>query len=70
MDPAMISISCVDAFTDRPFLGNPAGVCILQGGKGAGRMQQAAGEVPLPKTAFLSPHGDGYRLRRASMRIR
>ncbi len=59
----MIRISCVDAFTGRPFLGNPAGVCILQGRKDAGWMQQVAREMNLPETAFLFPHGEGYRLR-------
>jgi PhzF family phenazine biosynthesis protein len=65
----MIRISCVDAFTDRPFAGNPAAVCCLQGRKGAGWMQQVAREMNLPETAFLFPHGEGYRLRWFTPRI-
>ena len=53
----------VDAFTDRPFGGNPAAVCILSEPRDEGWMGQVAQEMNLPETAFLSPLGDGYSLR-------
>jgi PhzF family phenazine biosynthesis protein len=58
-----IPIFQVDAFTDRPFAGNPAAVCILPGPKDAGWMQHVALEMNLAETAFLHSEGDGYRLR-------
>jgi PhzF family phenazine biosynthesis protein len=42
-----------DAFTDRPFGGNPAMVCLLPGPVGDGWMQRAAAELNQPATAFL-----------------
>ncbi|MBX5448707.1 PhzF family phenazine biosynthesis protein [Thermogemmatispora sp.] len=53
----------VDAFTDRPFAGNPAAVCLLTEPRDAGWMQLVAREMNLSETAFLLPEGDGYRLR-------
>ncbi len=53
----------VDAFTDRPFAGNPAAVCVLSHPGEDRWMQQVAKEMNLPETAFLHPEGDGYRLR-------
>lgn len=53
----------VDAFTERPFAGNPAAVCILEGPADENWMQQIAAEMNLSETAFLHPEGDGYRLR-------
>ncbi len=51
----------VDAFTDRPFSGNPAGVCLLAPGSlgsagpaEEGWMQKVAAEMNLSETAFLS----------------
>lgn len=49
----------VDAFTDRPFAGNPAAVCLLDGPRDAAWMQALAGELNLPETAFLHPRADG-----------
>lgn len=43
----------VDAFTDTPFAGNPAGVCILPEAADALWMQQVASEMNLSETAFL-----------------
>ncbi|MDQ0797627.1 PhzF family phenazine biosynthesis protein [Streptomyces sp. B1I3] len=56
-------IRIVDAFTDRPFAGNPAGVLLLDAGPfpEAGRLQRIASEVNLSETAFahpLPPGGD------------
>jgi PhzF family phenazine biosynthesis protein len=48
-------IHVVDAFTDRPFAGNPAAVCVLDGPADAGWMQQVATEMNLSETAFLRP---------------
>ncbi|MFI9066074.1 PhzF family phenazine biosynthesis protein [Streptomyces sp. NPDC053429] len=49
-------IRIVDAFTDRPFGGNPAGVLILDGEFPAdGWLQQVAAEVNLSETAFARP---------------
>lgn len=53
----------VDAFTDKPFGGNPAAVCLLEEPAGADWMQSVAREMNLSETAFLYPGGDGYRLR-------
>ena len=54
-------VRIVDAFTDRAFAGNPAGVCVLEAGDwpDAAWMQQLAGELALPMTAFARPQGDG-----------
>ena len=57
------SIIQVDAFTDRPFAGNPAGVCVLDGPAGAEWMQHVAREMNLAETAFLYRRADAYHLR-------
>ena len=53
----------VDAFTDRPFAGNPAAVCILPQARDAEWMQHVAMEMNLSATSFLVRSGDGYDLR-------
>ena len=53
----------VDAFTDRPFRGNPAGVCLLERPADAAWMQDVAAEMNLSETAFLVPRADGFDLR-------
>ena len=56
----------VDAFTDRPFAGNPAGVCLLPAGSpfaDEAWMQAVAREMNLSETAFLVPARDGFGLR-------
>jgi len=53
----------VDAFTDRPFAGNPAAVCLLNEPGDAAWMQQVAREMNLSETAFLYRQDDGYSLR-------
>ena len=53
----------VDAFTDRPFAGNPAAVCLLAEARDADWMQLVAREMNLAETAFLVPRPDGYDLR-------
>jgi PhzF family phenazine biosynthesis protein len=53
----------VDAFTDRPFAGNPAAVCILPGPADPAWMQDVAAEMNLAETAFLVREGDVFHLR-------
>jgi PhzF family phenazine biosynthesis protein len=53
----------VDAFTDRPFSGNPAAVCLLPAAQDAEWMQQVAAEMNLAATAFLLRRPDGFGLR-------
>lgn len=48
-------IRIVDAFTDRPFAGNPAGVLLLDAFPEDRRLQQIAAEVNLAETAFAHP---------------
>lgn len=52
-------ILIVDAFTDRPFSGNPAAVCLLDEPAGAEWMQAVAAEMNLSETAFLHRLPDG-----------
>ena len=53
----------IDAFTDRPFAGNPAAVCLLPGPADGAWMQQVAMEMNLSETAFLHRQADGFGLR-------
>jgi predicted PhzF superfamily epimerase YddE/YHI9 len=48
-------IFVVDAFTDRPFGGNPAGVCLLDGPADAAWMQRLAAEMKHAETAYPRP---------------
>jgi PhzF family phenazine biosynthesis protein len=52
-----------DAFTSRPFAGNPAAVCLLTQPPGDGWMQLVAAEMNLSETAFLLPRSEGFDLR-------
>jgi PhzF family phenazine biosynthesis protein len=58
-----LTIFQVDAFTDKPFVGNPAGVCVLPEPRDARWMQNVAREMNLSETAFLQRREDGYNLR-------
>lgn len=49
------SVIQVDAFADRPFVGNPAAVCVLGEARDAGWMQAVAREMNLSETAFVWP---------------
>jgi PhzF family phenazine biosynthesis protein len=53
----------VDAFTDRPFAGNPAAVCVLEQEAEASWMQAIAAEMNLSETAFVRRTEDGFSLR-------
>jgi PhzF family phenazine biosynthesis protein len=58
-----VPIYHVDAFTEEPFKGNPAGVCLLRAPAEEAWMQNVASEMNLAETAFPLPEGDGYKLR-------
>jgi PhzF family phenazine biosynthesis protein len=58
-----IRIVQVDAFTDRPFAGNPAAVCVLQAARPDAWMRDVAREMNLSETAFLVAEQGEYRLR-------
>ena len=61
-----LPFSLVDAFSNRPFGGNQAGVCLLperhEGDRDAW-MPRVARELNVSETAFIEPLGDRYRLR-------
>src|ERR1044072_1223962 len=58
-----VRIVQVDAFTNRPFAGNPAAVCVISAVPPDAWMSDVAREMHLLETAFLFPNGDGYHLR-------
>jgi PhzF family phenazine biosynthesis protein len=58
-----IRIVCVDAFTSKPFAGNPAAVCVLPSPPEETWMRDVAREMNLSETAFLYPEDGGHRLR-------
>ncbi len=53
----------VDAFTDKPFRGNPAGVCLLENPQSDSWMQDIAMEMNLSETAFLLKIQEGFYLK-------
>jgi PhzF family phenazine biosynthesis protein len=53
----------VDAFTNQPYRGNPAAVCLLPEPADEDWMQNVAREMGLSETAFLVPFDEGYNLR-------
>jgi PhzF family phenazine biosynthesis protein len=59
----------VDAFTDRPFAGNPAAVCLLDGFPDDGWMQAVSAEMNLSETAFVAPCPAGFDLRWFTPRV-
>lgn len=58
-----LRITQVDAFTDRPFAGNPAAVCLLPKPAKPAWMLDVAREMNLAETAFLVRSGNDYDLR-------
>lgn len=54
-----LPITVVDAFTTRPFAGNPAAVVELPHPAPADWMQAVAAELNLSETAFVAPRDDG-----------
>src|SRR5688572_16997578 len=57
------TLHVVDAFTDRPFGGNPAAVCVLAGAGEEQWMRLVAREMNLSETAFLHRIEEGWSLR-------
>lgn len=53
----------VDAFTQKPFQGNPAAVCLLTESRPDEWMLALAAEMNLSETAFLLRDGENWRLR-------
>ncbi len=53
----------VDAFTNTPFKGNPAGVCILSYGVTVDWMQSIAQEMNLSETAFVMKTPSAFEIR-------
>lgn len=53
----------VDAFTDEPFAGNPAAVCVMDRWPSDESMMKLAMENNLSETAFIVKEAQGYRLR-------
>jgi len=53
----------IDAFTNEPFKGNPAGVMIIDEKVNEGWMQNMAMEMNLSETAFIIPKNDGFEIR-------
>ena len=58
-----LTIYQVDAFSAKPFAGNPAAVCILPRPMDDSWMQNVAREMNLSETAFLIRQEDGFHLR-------
>ena len=58
-----VPLLTVDAFSDRPFAGNPAAVCWLEEPREAAWMQAVAAEMNLSETAFVGPHAEGFSVR-------
>lgn len=58
-----LAAAWIDAFTDRPFAGNPAGVVRLEQPVPDRAMQSLAAELGLSETAFLRQEGENWRLR-------
>jgi len=53
----------VDAFTERPFAGNPAAVCVLPAWKNDAWLAAIGREMNLSETAFLVKSASGFGLR-------
>ena len=53
----------VDAFTSKPFSGNPAAVCVMENWPSGEFMMKLAMENNLSETAFIVKEAAGYHLR-------
>ena len=53
----------VDAFTNKPFSGNPAAVCVMESWPSEESMMKLAMENNLSETAFIVKEAQGYHLR-------
>lgn len=62
--PLLAPFALVEAFcTENPGSGNPAGVVLLDNFPSDEMMQQIAATVNQAETAFVTPDGDGFRIR-------
>lgn len=59
----MTKIFTVDAFTNKPFSGNPAAVCLLEENKDDSWLLNVAAEMNLSETAFVRKEKDWFSLR-------
>ena len=61
----------VDSFTDKPFKGNPAGVCIVENDLDNDQMLLIAKELGLSETTFIKKIGvtNKYTIRYFSLKI-
>lgn len=59
----IITIYQVDAFTPKPFRGNPAGVCISEKEMPEEWMRNIAAEIHVSETAFVSGNRENFRIR-------
>jgi PhzF family phenazine biosynthesis protein len=62
-DSAGMPFMLIDAFTDRPFAGNPAAVYVLPAWREDDWLQRVAREMNQSETAFLVRNAAGYDLR-------
>jgi PhzF family phenazine biosynthesis protein len=53
----------VDAFTSKPFSGNPAAICVMENWPSGEFMMKLAMENNLSETAFIVKEAAGYHLR-------
>lgn len=58
-----VPLLLVDAFTDGPFSGNPAAVCLLPAWRDDRWLQSLAAEMKHSETAYLVRNADGFDLR-------
>lgn len=58
-----MKIAQVDAFTPKPFGGNPAAVCVMDRAAPEAWMKSVAAEMNVSETAFLHPQDGIYQLR-------
>ena len=63
INPGYVPYYVVDAFSEGPFTGNPAGVCPLEEWPPDDILQKIAAENNLAETAFFAREGDAFRLR-------
>jgi predicted PhzF superfamily epimerase YddE/YHI9 len=59
----MVLLHLVDTFAERPFTGNPAAVCLLDGPRSEEWMQQLAFELGYAETAYVLRTEQGFSLR-------
>lgn len=58
-----MELTIINTFTDQPFKGNPAAVCLLTGENDSKWMQRIAKEINMPVTAFVQSHNGKWKLR-------